>query len=54
MTSYHGFYEIAAETPAAIIEIGFLHLDRLTLTQRPDLVAQGIVDGIICFLTSPQ
>jgi N-acetylmuramoyl-L-alanine amidase len=52
MTSYHGFYEIAADTPAAIIETGFLYLDRPLLTQRPDLAAQGIVDGIMCFLTS--
>lgn len=53
MTSYHGFFEIAPDTPAAIIETGFLYLDRPFLTQRPDLAAQGIVEGIICFLTSP-
>lgn len=53
MTSYHGFYEIAPETPAAIIEIGFLYLDRPLLTQQPNRVAQGIVEGIVCFLTTP-
>ncbi len=52
MTSYHGFYEIAPDTPAAIIEVGFLYLDRPLLTERPDLAAQGIVDGITCFLIS--
>lgn len=52
MTSYHGFYEIAPETPAAIIEVGFLYLDRPLLTQQPERVAQGIVEGIICFLTT--
>ncbi len=50
MTSYHGFYEIASSTPGAIIETGFLYLDREILTQQPDLIAQGIVEGIICFL----
>ena len=50
MTRYHTFYEIQDQTPAAIIEIGFMHADRDLLTQRPDLIAQGIVDGIICFI----
>jgi len=50
MTQYHTFYEIHAQTPGAIIETGFLWLDRVLLTEHPDLVAQGIVDGIVCFL----
>lgn len=50
MTQYHMFYDIDPWTPGAIIETGFLWLDRELLTQRPDLVAQGIVDGIICFI----
>jgi N-acetylmuramoyl-L-alanine amidase len=50
MTQYHTFYEIDPWTPGAIIETGFMMLDRDLLTQRPDLVAQGIVDGIICFI----
>ena len=50
MTNYHGFYEIAPDTPGAIIETGFMYLDRAILIQRADLVAQGIVDGLICFL----
>jgi N-acetylmuramoyl-L-alanine amidase len=33
----------------AIIEIGFLYLDRTFLTQHADLVAQGLADGIVCF-----
>ncbi|MBX7214915.1 MAG: N-acetylmuramoyl-L-alanine amidase [Thermoflexales bacterium] len=49
MTRYHAFYEIAPTTPAAIIETGFLNLDRATLTRRADAVAQGIVDGLFCF-----
>ena len=50
MTQYHTFFEIDHQTPGAIIETGFMYHDRLMLTQRPDLVAQGIVDGIVCFL----
>ncbi|MBO9370498.1 MAG: N-acetylmuramoyl-L-alanine amidase, partial [Chloroflexi bacterium] len=50
MTQYHAFYEIDPFTPGAIIEIGFLLADRDLLLHRQDLVAQGIVDGILCFL----
>jgi len=50
MTQYHTFYEIDGRTPGAIIEIGFLWLDRDLLTGRPDLVAQGVVDGVVCFI----
>jgi N-acetylmuramoyl-L-alanine amidase len=50
MSRYHTFYEIDPQTPGAIIEVGFMLADRALLTQRPDLVAQGIIDGILCFL----
>lgn len=50
MTRYHAYYEINRNTPAAIIETGFLLDDRQLLTQRPDLVAQGVVEGLICFI----
>lgn len=50
MTQYHTFYEIDPNTPGAIIEVGFMLADRALLTQRPDLVAQGIIDGLLCFL----
>jgi N-acetylmuramoyl-L-alanine amidase len=52
MTSYHAFAEIDPETTAAIIEVGFLNLDRQILTQKADLVAQGIADGILCYLNN--
>ena len=54
MTEYHAFYEIAPETPAAIIEIGFMAADRRLVTERQDLVAEGIVNGIKRFLDAPQ
>ncbi len=50
MIYYHSFYEINDQTPGAIIETGFMFNDRHMLTQRADLVAQGIVDGIVCFI----
>lgn len=52
MTEYHTFYEIHSQTPAAIIETGFLYLDRDFLTQHPDLAARGIIDGVMCFLNN--
>ena len=50
MTKYHAFYEVDPNTPAAIIETGFMYLDRAVLTRKPERVAQGIVDGILCYL----
>ncbi len=50
MTEYHAFYEIAPETPGAIIEIGFMRADRVLLTKRSAWVATGIVNGIKCFI----
>lgn len=52
MTSYHAFGEINENTPAAIIETGFLNLDRQFLTQSPEKAAQGISSGILCFLNN--
>lgn len=50
MTSYHAFGEINENTPAAIIETGFLNLDRDLLENRPEAAAKGIADGIACFI----
>jgi N-acetylmuramoyl-L-alanine amidase len=52
MTSYHAFDEINNETTAAIIEVGFMNLDRQLLTQKTDLVAQGIAAGILCYINN--
>ena len=49
MREYHAFREIDPSTVAAIIETGFLNLDREILTRHTDLVAQGVVEGILCF-----
>jgi N-acetylmuramoyl-L-alanine amidase len=50
MLHYHALKDIAAQTPGAIIEIGFLGKDRETLVFRQDIVAQGIANALICFL----
>lgn len=50
MTDYHSFYEVDSNTPIAIIEVGFLNLDRQMLTERAELVAQGVTDGVLCFV----
>ncbi len=52
MTSYHSFYEINSQTPAAIIETGFLYLDREFLTGHPEDAARGIVEGILCYVNN--
>ena len=49
MREYHTFREIDPSTVAAIIETGFLNLDREMLTKHTDRVADGIVQGILCF-----
>ena len=54
MSRYHAFREIAVETPAAIIETGFLKADREVLTQHPERSAAGIVAGIECFLKTAK
>ena len=50
MTTYHSFNEVHSSTPVVVIETGYLNLDRQMLTQSTDLVVQGIVDGILCYL----
>jgi N-acetylmuramoyl-L-alanine amidase len=52
MTSYHSFAEVNLSTPAAIIETGFLFLDYNLLVHQSNLPAQGIANGIQCFLKS--
>lgn len=51
MTDYHIFRKIDRSTPALILEMGFLGGDGALLTDGADQVAQGVADGIECFLT---
>lgn len=50
MTDYHTFGEVSIDTPTAIIELGYMLNDRAILTGSPELLAQGIANGIRCFL----
>lgn len=50
MTQYHVFDSIDPQTAGAIIEVGFMLADRDLLVNHAEDVAQGIVDGILCFL----
>lgn len=50
MTYYHAFSEIDPITPAAIIEAGFLSMDYQFITEKTEIIADGIVAGILCFL----
>ncbi|MEW6403179.1 MAG: N-acetylmuramoyl-L-alanine amidase, partial [Chloroflexota bacterium] len=52
MREYHAFSEIDPATITAIIETGFLNLDRRILTEQTDLVAEGVVQGILCFVNN--
>lgn len=49
MTSYHAFDEINSVTTAAIIETGFMNLDRQILTEQTDRVAKAVAAGILCY-----
>ncbi|NJN83882.1 MAG: N-acetylmuramoyl-L-alanine amidase [Caldilineaceae bacterium] len=50
MTRYHAFNRVAATTPAAILEMGFLGGDQQLLTRDSALAAAGIADSLLCFL----
>jgi N-acetylmuramoyl-L-alanine amidase len=50
MTSYHNFNEISVDTPAAIIELAFMYNDRQMVTTQRDVLAEGIFQGMMCFL----
>jgi len=52
MTDYHAFRAVDPATTAAIIETGFLHLDRDILVNHPDVIADGIVSGLVCFVAN--
>lgn len=52
MTQYHAFSEIDPNTITAIIETGFLNLDRRILTEQTELVAEGVTQGILCFINN--
>jgi N-acetylmuramoyl-L-alanine amidase len=52
MTLYHAFRKLALDTPAAIVETGFLGGDWGLIGRRPAVAADGIVDGLVCFFAN--
>jgi N-acetylmuramoyl-L-alanine amidase len=52
MREYHAFSEIDPNTITAIIETGFLNLDRDILTNETARVADGVTQGILCFINN--
>ena len=52
MRDYHAFSEVDPNTITAIIETGFLNLDREILTTETERVAQGVTQGILCFINN--
>ena len=54
MEYYHAFRELNSKTPAAIIEVGFMNLDRDMLTNNSSTVAQGVANGILCYVRNER
>jgi hypothetical protein len=52
MTEYHTFYEIHSQTPAVIVEVGFMYLDRDFLIKSPNMAARGMVDALLCYVNN--
>jgi len=50
--SYHIFRDIHATTPAVRLEMGSMNTDRRVLVGQADATAQGIANGILCFLSN--
>lgn len=54
MVNYHAFSKIDSGTPAVIIEIGFLNLDRVILTDDSEMVVNGLLGGINCLINQSR
>jgi N-acetylmuramoyl-L-alanine amidase len=48
--NYHAFDQIDPLTAAMIFELGYMNLDQDILTNRPQVLAEGIANGIHCFM----
>lgn len=54
MFEYHVFKKVLPQTPAVILEMGFLGGDQPLLASEQSLIASGITDSIICFLEKQE
>ncbi len=50
MTDYHVFRTLPVGVPAIIIEVGFMNKDRNLLVNTPEIPANGVIQGIECYL----
>lgn len=50
MFEYHTFSKVSPQTPAVILEMGFMGGDQELLSTEQSLVAKAITDSILCFL----
>lgn len=50
MLEYHAFHKVAPETPAIILEMGFIGGDQDLLAGEQSQVAKGIADSIRCLI----
>lgn len=50
LTNYHVWQKIHPLTPGMILEMGYMLADRATLTEDPNLLADAITAGILCFM----
>ncbi len=50
MTDYHVFRTLPVGVPAIIIEVGFMNLDRTILAETPEIPANGVIQGVECYL----
>lgn len=51
MIRYHMHAKVAGHTPSVILEMGFMGGDQELLFEHPEVIADGIMDSIRCFLT---
>lgn len=54
MTQYHIFDEINPYTTAGIIELGFMNLDQDVLMTKPEMLAEGVAQGIGCYMNNEE
>lgn len=50
MTYYHVHDKVHFNTPSVILEMGFLGGDQRTLLQGQDLITEGILNSILCYM----
>ncbi len=50
MSNNHAWAKIHPLTPAMILEMGYMLADQAVLTEDPDLLADAITAGILCFM----